>query len=449
MEKVNHNDIIERLCSHGFPAFLVGGAVRDMFDDCEPHDFDIVTKATPDEISTIFNDCKVNLVGKSFGVTIVDGFEVATFRVDRFPNGNGSKNCVPMFAATIHEDLARRDITINSLALCPISGELIDNHQGISDLRNKIIRFVGDANERIAEDPNRIVRACRFLAKMQGSFASDTLIALQSNAHLVRDAVDPERIAIEVKKAMELEFPSLFFSALELIGVLDFIFPGMSECVDHDHGKWHKETVWEHLMLAGDSVNKRFPLVRLAAFLHDVGKPRAFKHENDGSFINHEHISNQMVFSWLDRLRFSHLERDTVCGLVKSHMLGGSSEMKPKAIRKFRFTLSEMHVDIKDWLRLRIADRHANLAKARFPLSDIKERASLVGLGRQEVCAPVFTVHSLVLSGGDLIKIFDLKPGPLVGKLQKHLLNFVIENGFEFNTAEHLTEEGSKFITSS
>jgi len=144
---LNHNDIINRLCASGFPTFLVGGAVRDFFDNKEPHDFDIVTKATPDEIAAVFNESKVNTVGASFGVTLVEGFEVATFRLDRFPNGNGSKNCVPIFAENVHEDLSRRDLTVNALALCPISGDLVDNHGGLSDLSQRLVRFVGDPNK--------------------------------------------------------------------------------------------------------------------------------------------------------------------------------------------------------------------------------------------------------------------------------------------------------------
>lgn len=444
---MNHNSIISQLCSAGFPTFLVGGAVRDLFSGFEPNDFDIVTQATPDQIEQVFQGCKVDTVGKSFGVTIVEGFEVATFRVDQFPNGNGSKNCIPTFAGSIHEDLARRDLTINALALCSITGELIDNHGGIADLRNSIVRFVGDPNERIAEDPNRIIRACRFIAKIQGSFEASTLEALRNNAHLVRTHVDPERISKEILKAVELEQPSLFFSALQLIGALEHIFPSLVECVGHEHGQWHKETVWEHLLLAGDSVDGRFPLVRLAAFLHDVGKPAAFRQNNDGTFVGHEVIGAEVIDGDLRRLRFSNSDREAVVGLIRAHMWGSDlQDISPKAIRRLRFRLEGLNVSSSDWFRIRIADRSANLNKSPFTLAELRERVAALKFKGVEA-APVFNAQALALKGGDIIRLFNLSPSPLVGKIQKHLVEFVVENGFELNTFDALREEARDFLS--
>lgn len=443
---MNHNEIIQNLCRAGFPTFLVGGAVRDIFTGEEPSDFDIVTQATPDEIEAVFQGRKVDTVGKSFGVTIVEGVEVATFRVDQFPNGNGSKNCEPVFASSIHEDLSRRDLTINALALCSISGELIDNHNGLEDLRNSVIRFVGNPDERIAEDPNRIVRACRFVAKIQGSFDPDTLFALQRNAHLVGTHVDPERIGKEVLKAVQLEQPSLFFSALQLIGALQHVLPCLVPCVNHEHGQWHKETVWEHLLLAGDRVDSKFPVVRLAAFLHDVGKPVAFRNNNDGTFVGHEVAGAELVDAELRRLRFSNSVREQVVGLVRAHMWGSDlHDLSPKAIRRLRFRLSELNVSPSDWFRIRIADRSANLNKESFTLTELRERlAALKFRGVQEL--PVFNANALALKGGDIIRRFGLTPGPLVGRIQRHLVEFVVENGFEFNNEQALGVEIINFL---
>jgi tRNA nucleotidyltransferase (CCA-adding enzyme) len=442
---MNHNKIIHTLCAAGFPSYLVGGAVRDLFDGSEPSDYDIVTQATPDQITEIFKgQCKVSTVGKSFGVTLVGGYEVATFRVDRYPEKNGAKNCVPVFATSIHDDLARRDFTVNAIALCPISGDYIDNFDGLVDLKNRVVRFVGDADERIQEDPNRIIRACRFVAKLHGTFDMDTLFALRKNAHLVGTHIEPERIAGEVKKAMTLPVPSLFFSALHVIGALDLVFPGLSACVDHDHGKFHKETVWDHLMIAGDSVNPRFPLVRLATFFHDVGKPKAFANQGDGSFIDHENIGTHIVDGWLNRLRFSTAERHFVTGLVASHMWGGGSEkLSPKAVRRLRKRLADLNVDIKDWLRVRIADRNANFNKQKFSLHQIRQRRVIFIELEQNL---PLTVNSLALKGGELIEVFGLTPGKIVGQLQKHLLEYVLEEGSEVNTVEALKAEAQRFL---
>jgi tRNA nucleotidyltransferase/poly(A) polymerase len=436
-----HNQIIHRLCQAGFEAFLVGGAVRDLLDNRTPNDFDVVTKATPDQIIRVFRGEQIKTVGKSFGVTIVNGIEIATFRTDHFPEANGASNCVPQFAETIHDDLSRRDFTINALALCPISGDVIDNFDGRSDLKNRVIRFVGDPTERILEDPNRIIRACRFVAKLEGSFDFNTLHDLRLLSHLV-GRIKVERIAGELMKAMELDHPSLFFAALHTIGALDIVFPGMSASVFHDHGNHHVETIWDHMMLAGDSVSPRFPLVRLAAFLHDVGKPSSFDVES-GSFLQHEHIGANLVDGWLRRLKFATADRELVKNLVRLHMSGASPGATPRAIRRFRKTLQDHNVTPQDWLRVRIADRKSNLNKTPFSFGDIRFRRGLF-VDREEVLP--FSVNSLALKGGDIIRIFELTPGPLVGVLQKHLLNFVIENGPEFNVPELLEEELRKVL---
>jgi len=436
-----HNEIIEKLCASGYPAHLVGGAVRDLMVGKDPHDFDIVTKAQPEEIAEVFQGHSVNLVGKSFGVTLVEGIEVATYRTDSYSNGNGAKNCQVEYADTLENDLCRRDLTVNALCLCPISGDLIDYHGGLQDLQNGIVKFVGDPDTRIAEDPCRILRACRFLAKLEGTFDITTLQALQRNVQLVK-TIDPERIKDEIMKAMECKHPSIFFAALYIIGCLDYIFPGLGDGVGHPHGKHHTESVWEHNMLVGDSISSRFPLVRLAGYVHDLGKPSAYKHNGDGKFSGHEVVGAKIVDKSLRKLKFSNKDRETVVNLVNLHMIGAYSESSPKAIRKFIKTLHDLNVDQNDWLRIRISDRKGNINKSEFSLSDIKERKGLFSFKE----APVFDVNCLCLKGGDLIKLFDLTPGPIIGKLQKHLLNYVIENGYEYNNESQLIQESIRFF---
>ncbi|MCK9369235.1 HD domain-containing protein [Candidatus Dojkabacteria bacterium] len=439
---MNYYEIIHKLCESGYPAYLVGGCVRDFFDGQEPHDFDIVTKATPEQIAKVFQGFNVNLVGKTFGVTLVEGFEVATYRIDQYPNKNGAKNCVPIFADTIQDDLSRRDLTVNAIALCPISGDYIDEFDGINDLKNRTVRFVGNADERISEDACRILRACRFLAKLEGCFDIDTLQSLQRNAHKVKE-IAPERIKDEILKAMTVKHPSIFFAALYIIGALDYVFPGLSKAVDHSHGKHHKENIFEHLMLVGDHISPRFPLVRLAGYLHDAGKVSAYNFHGNGTFINHEVVGADIVYAWLKRLKFSNEDRDTIVNLVRTHMIGSYQEQSPKAIRKFLVTLHNLGVNKNDWLRIRIADRRGNINKGFFNISDIKRRRKLFDFKEE----PVVDVNCLALRGGDLIKIFKLTPGPLVGQLQRHLFNFIVDIGFEHNTQEVLIKEAENFLS--
>lgn len=145
---MDYSRIIERLCQHGYETYVVGGAVRGMFTGKDPVDVDIVTSATPDEIEVLFEGYPVKTVGKAFGVVLVGGYEVATFRRDRY-QGLDDKACEVTFAGSIEEDLSRRDLTINAMALCDLSGDLIDPFHGRDDLNERTIRFVGDPKERI------------------------------------------------------------------------------------------------------------------------------------------------------------------------------------------------------------------------------------------------------------------------------------------------------------
>jgi tRNA nucleotidyltransferase (CCA-adding enzyme) len=441
---MSHIKIIRTLCDLGFPTYIAGGAVRDILSGKEPKDFDVTTKATPVELKKIFKKRCTLPVGKTFGVVIIDGIEVATFREDRYDVLYNAKNCIVKYAETIHEDLSRRDLTINALAMCAFTGDLIDNHEGVFDLERKLIRFVGDASLRIKEDPDRIIRACRFLAKIEGRFDNDTFKVLKEHAHFIKDYVSPERIRLEILKAMELEVPSLFFSALHLIGALKYIFPEMDSCFNHQHGKYHIETISEHVLSAGDVVSVKFPLVRLAAFLHDVGKPMAFLKMANGSFVCHELYGGIAVERSLKRLKFSKKEVHTIAQLVYCHMLQYRS-LKPKGVRKLQKKLADADIDPKSYLRIKIADRSSNMSKGKIRISPIKDLLINAGIWGVEEEIP-FVVTSLALSGGDLIKLFSLTPGPLVGELQRHLLNYVVEVGEEFNEVTALKEEASRFL---
>lgn len=423
--------IVKRLCENGHKAFIVGGCVRDIFLDEESEDIDIATSAIPTEIERIFSDRKIKTVGKVFGVVLVDNFEVATFRNDQFYN-IGDKNCNVTFTDTIEDDLARRDLTINSMALCELTGELVDPYNGQIDIKNRIIRFVGDPIERIMEDPNRIIRACRFLAKIEGKFEYNTLQILKENSFLINDHVSPERIHKEILKAMELNKPSLFFSALHVIGALRYIFPEMDNCINHPHGRFHKETIWEHIMLVGDSLPKKKSNLRLAGYLHDIGKPSTYLKNNDGSFINHENEGAEIVYNDLKRLKFSNDEIENITNLIKAHMFN-CKDLTSKASRKLQKRINNLNINPKDWARLKIADRYSNMAKSKFEKDDIRNLILHLGIRRKEEECP-FTVKDLLVSGQDIINLTKLSPGPTIGKIQKYLLEKVIENGPEANT---------------
>ena len=202
-QKMKSIYIIDKLLNNGYESYIVGGAVRDHLLGNKAYDIDIVTSAHPETIEEIFKGHKMKDVGKSFGVILVDDIEVATFRHDRYI-GLNDKNVQIRYVKTLEEDLARRDFTINAMAYDTAKGKVIDPFDGQSDLKNKIVRFVGDPLERIYEDPNRIVRACRFYSKLNGTFAKSTKEALIECGSYIEKFVSPERIRLEVLKAMKI-----------------------------------------------------------------------------------------------------------------------------------------------------------------------------------------------------------------------------------------------------
>ena len=433
-------DIIDTLDKHNKKAYVVGGAVRDKLLGLQPEDVDITTDATPEELMKMFKHRNIGLVGATFGVVLVDDIEIATFRKDIYHKAGFSVS----YAKTIEEDLARRDLTINAIAEDCITGKIVDPFGGRKDLKNNIIRFVGNGRARIKEDPCRILRACRFLAKLEGSFHPETLRALKAKAGMLR-IVAPERIRLEIMKAMKLETPSLFFSAMHVIGGLRHVLPELEACTRCSHGTHHIETIFEHSMLAGDAIHPKFPVLRLAAFLHDIGKPAAFIQAGDGSFKQHEHIGSNLAGKRLKALTFTNEEIKTITGLIRLHMRPVRG-LKPAAARRLRKVLYDRDVDPRDLIRLKLADLKANVKKdSKIKPSFVRNMLINAGVYTVEEDLPL-TVKSLSLKGGEIIKHFGLEPGPLVGEIQRHLLSYVIENGEETNTFEELYEETKRYL---
>lgn len=435
--------IVDRLLNSGFEVFLVGGAVRDQLLNLKPKDVDFATNAKPEQIIKLFPDKNINTVGKSFKVVFVEGVQIATYRKDEQRTFFNAKHCEPVYADTIQEDLCRRDLTMNAMAVNVATDEFIDIHGGEKDLRNGIIKLVGDPIRRLQEDPNRIVRACRFLAKFEGTFDKQTFVALSECAIFVKRYVEVERIQQEILKAMELRTPSIFFSALHTIGALKYIFPAMADCFDHIGGEHHKETIGEHLMLTGDIISPKFPILRLAGFMHDIGKPKSFLKESDGSFKAHEAYGAEMAKKYLTDLKFPSAVINEVHGLINSHMRICRG-LTPKGIRRLRKHLSDDCVDPRSFLRLKLADRSGNILRSKTEIQPVRELIINAGIRCTE--QPVLTLKDLAMSGGDLIKEFNLQPGPIVGKIHKALLEFIIEEGEEYNTYQILKDQAYKLL---
>ena len=421
--------IIRHLCEQGWEAYIAGGAARDILYGETPDDYDVVTSAPYKVIKNLFEDRKVSIVGTSFKVCIIDGIEVATYRKNAH-FGHIDNNCPVEKAETIQDDLASRDLTINAMAFCPYNGDIVDEYSGRKDLKNRIIKFTGNPEDRIDEDPCRIIRACRFLAKIEGRFDPETFIKLKSNRRLVKEKVAPERIRLEIMKALQYLKPSLFFDALHDIGALEYISPGFEACYGYDGGHYHGETIDEHIKMVGDFLPAKRPLLRLAGFFHDHGKPPAAGYKNGNvSFIGHASIGAEIVEKELKALKFSIRETACVKALTKHHMREITNQTKPKTVRKMLKALNDDNIPWKDWLRLKIADTKGNLKKKNI---DRKQVRDIVLKIYHELHPPsnsaVLCTKDLVINGDDVMETLNIKAGPEVGEILKKTLDYVLDN---------------------
>ena len=416
------NYIIKTLLKNKFQAYFVGGYVRDHILGIKSEDIDLVTNAKPDDLFRIFNNHKIKKVGESFGVILIDDIEVATYRKDNY-FGLNDKNVEITYADTLQEDLQRRDFTINSLAM-DYYGHIIDYCNGINDVNERIIKFVGSPEKRIIEDPNRIIRACRFVAKLNGFFEYNTFLKLKEYSKIAKN-IAKERIRLEIMKSMKIEKSSIFFKSLYDIDLLKIIFYHLNKCYGMEHGKYHKESIFEHSMICGDSISSKNPLLKLTGYLHDCGKSISFQGNGDQrSFINHELVGSDVLKDELKKLTFSNDEINYITNFTKIHMRG-LKQSSPKAVRKLLKKLDEYKISYKDLLKFKIADRKANLMKNNYSYNDIKGFLIKynIELNREEQQS----FMKLSITGNDIMKLTNLDPGPKVGKIKKYLEEYILE----------------------
>lgn len=431
------------LQDNGFEAYFIGGCVRDMAMRKHPKDLDIVTSATPKDIIKIFRGSgqHIKLVGHQFGVVMVDNVEIATYRSDRY-FGLNDKNCSVTYASTLQEDVARRDFTINQIAWNPRTGEVVDIFNGIEDINKKLIKFIGEPKQRIFEDPNRIIRACRFKALIGGEFEEETFKALEKYSDYIESHIKVERIRLEILKAMSsIKESSEFFKALYSIGGLKYILPSLDKCFGQEGGPYHAEDVNVHCLASGDHVNTKRPLIKLAGYLHDVGKPisaRTNPMTQKVWFEGHEQTGRVAVQEDLTNLKFSRDEISFISNLVGLHMRVANERRSPKGIRRTLKALAEANLKWQDLVRVAISDKMGGtMAKQNYRIGDIKKLAKAF---RAEIKRkPVSKFSDLAIDGFEIMKLTGLKPGKEVGKILEFLMEQTLENP-ELNNIEDLSK---------
>jgi len=432
-------NISKQLQSAGFEAFLVGGCVRDILLGKEPKDWDITTNATPEQIQKIFPD---SVYENQFGTVGVKTnsesqalkvIEVTTYRLEGKYTDKRHPDEVT-FARTIEEDLSRRDFTVNAMAMKVMESavqEITDPFGGQADLEKKIIRAVGNPDQRFQEDALRLLRAVRFMAQLGFVIESETENAIHQHAGLL-EFVAKERIRDEFSKLLMSNFAADGVVRLQVIGLLKYIVSELEEGVGIGQNKHHIYTVFEHNFRSLEyAAQQNYSLeVRMASLLHDVGKPRSKRGEGpDSTFYGHQVVGARMVMEILDRLHYSKEFIEKVALLVREHMFVYDPDTVTDAGAR-RLLRRVGQENMEDLFRLREADRiGSGVPKAQpYRLRHLKFRI-------EKVSQDPISAKMLKINGGDIMKILNILPGPKIGFILSILLEEVLDDP-SLNTEE-------------
>ncbi len=410
---------------HGRQCYLVGGAIRDMLLGRRSTDYDIASDALPQEVQGMFR--RVIPTGIKHGTVTVlfrgNRFEVTTFRIDR-EYLDGRRPDSVQFTPSIEEDLRRRDFTVNAIAYDLHDRRLLDPHGGRADLHRKLIRAIGDPLERFLEDGLRPVRACRFAAQFGFRVEPATFAAIPASLDTVRK-VSGERIREELLRLLSAPQPSLGFRLMASCGLLALLLPELQAGAGVEQRALHCFDVLEHSLRSCDAAEPENLPVRLAALLHDIGKPGTLRREADGdlSFHGHEQLGAELSAGLLERLRFPNQLLEKVCHLIRHHMFNYTEEWSDAAVRRFAARVGEEH--IPDLLALRRADQVGTCG-------DSSPSPALAAFSRrlERVLAAerALTLRDLAVDGRDIMQALGLAPGPQVGVILGQLLESVLED---------------------
>lgn len=429
-------EVLKKLNKAGYKAYLVGGAVRDIIIGNHSKDYDIATSATTDEVGKIF---KTYNIGKSkdFGIVVVKqggfSYEVATFRQDgNYFDGRRPESVT--VTGKFKEDVERRDFTINAMGINS-KGEIIDFFNGKRDIKDKVLKTVGDPYKRFGEDYLRMMRLARFAAKLDFEVDKGTEKAAQKLSHNIT-GLPPERIRDEVMKAAS-QSGDKFAKYIEILGNLKLLKYILPEVVNL---KWFREnlhhhpetrgqggTVYSHVMAALKKSNTADPIKNLAILLHDIGKGVTLSHDQGlPKYLGHAQKSIELVNSIADRLKMSNKERESLIFAVGNHMkFHKILDMKPSKIAKL--------VSDDDWdvlVAVGRADEYARgfMFKHSGEFEKIVDKAVKV---KEKFGTKQVNKQIKLVDGKDVMRLTGLKPGPEVGKIITKVTSDIMDNDIE------------------
>ena len=444
-------EIARILNMEGFQCFLVGGSVRDSIMGFTPKEYDIATDAKPEDVQRIFKYTIPTGIKHGTVLVILDDMhvEITTFRSD----GNYSDGRHPdrvEYTASIEDDLPRRDLTINAMAYNVLDGALIDMFDGMKDIKNKMIRSVGNPYERFTEDGLRIMRAIRFATKLNFNIEKETFDAICRSTGMLA-SIAYERIREEFNGILISDNPFRGIELLRKTGILALIMPELMQGFGVSQNKFHKYDVYYHILHTIQAVEpleteELTLLVRLAALFHDIAKPMVQKKvskQEEPVYYNHEVVGANVAKKIMKRLKYSNAEIDFVALLVRQHMFYYQDEWTDGAVRRFMRAVGIEN--IKPLLKLREADRLGSGNRKDKESKAIPKLLARIDKIIKEENA--ITVKDLKINGNDLMKEFNLKPGPIIGKILNYLLDLILDEP-NLNDKEKLIEKTRFFLES-
>lgn len=436
----------------GFSVYMVGGAVRDYFRGRPAEDWDVATDAMPGDVIRLFR--RVIPTGIAHGTVTVlfkgRKIECTTFRTETGYSDSRHPDHVQLGRVPVEDDLSRRDFTMNAIAVRLPDGAVVDPFGGREAIRNRRISAVGNPLERFSEDGLRPLRCVRFAAQTGFTVDGETLAAIPSCLSATA-AVSQERIRDELQKMLAAPRPSDAFRLMEQTGLLALILPELAACRGVLQLGFHRDDVLDHLFLSCDLAAPDDPEVRLAALLHDTGKPfcREWNPEKGRfSFYRHEEKSAELAQSILTRLRFPRKTVEFVAHLVKNHMFRYTPDWSDAAVRRFLVRVGAENIPAL--FRLRAADFASTSAKTEEEARAlVREQPETAGLARrigQEMQAhAVLSLKDLCVNGRDL-QAEGIPAGPLMGKVMQSLFSAVLEDPGR-NRKENLLEMAKTVYT--
>lgn len=431
----------------GFEAYFVGGCVRDTLMGRKPKDWDLTTDALPADIQKIFPE---SFYDNSFGTVSVKQKETEdeTLKIVQITpyrkEGKYSDKRRPdevSFSKDIKDDLSRRDFTMNALAYRPKTSELLDLYKGQDDVLKKVVRTVGDADTRFGEDALRMLRAIRFSCELGFAVSQETAESIAKNSASLA-LISKERIRDELIKVIMSPDPEYGLILMQKLGVLKHVIPELEEGVGMEQTQAHAYDVWTHLIKSVQAAAKKaWPLeIRLAALLHDVGKPRTRRKgsaKHKWTFYGHDVVGARMAKTILTDLKFPKETIETVVKLIRWHMFFSDTEtITHSAVRRLIVQVGKEH--IWDLMDLRVCDRVGTGRPKESPYRLRKYHAMI-----EETMRDPVSVGMLKVDGKVLMEKLGMTPGPRIGWTLHALLEDVLEKP-ELNTEETLLENAKK-----